>query len=91
MSINQETQDSSVDIQQYWLIFKRRLLVSSIVFASVFGATALVTYLTKPVYESEGKLVFTKKSGASSLSGLSQQMGELGALTNLSNPVDTES
>lgn len=91
MSINQETQDSSVDIQQYWLIFKRRWLVASIVFASVFGATALVTYLTKPVYESEGKLVFTKKSGASSLSGLSQQMGELGALTNLSNPVDTES
>jgi capsular exopolysaccharide synthesis family protein len=91
MSINQETQDSSVDIQQYWLIFKRRWLVASIVFASVFGATALVTYLTKPVYESEGKLVFTKKSGSSSLSGLSQQMGELGALTNLSNPVDTES
>ena len=91
MSINQEDQDSPIDIQQYWLIFKRRWLVASIVFASVFGVTAFVTYLTKPVYESEGKLVFTKKSGASSLSSLSQQMGELGALTNLSNPVDTES
>ena len=91
MSINQEDQDSSIDIQQYWLIFKRRWPMASVVFALVFGVAALVTYSTKPVYESEGKLVFTKKSGASSLSSLSQQMGELGALTNLSNPVDTES
>ena len=91
MSINQEDQDSPIDIQQYWIIFKRRWPVASVVFAFVFGVTALVTYSTKPVYESEGKLVFTKKSGASSLSSLSQQMGELGALTNLSNPVDTES
>ncbi|MDD1429466.1 chain-length determining protein, partial [Dolichospermum sp. ST_sed9] len=92
MSINQEEQDSSIDIQQYWLIFKRRWLVSSIVFASVFGITAFVTYTTKPTYESEGKLVFTKKGVASSLTtNISQQMGELGGLTNLSNPVDTES
>ncbi|WP_235334502.1 hypothetical protein [Aphanizomenon flos-aquae] len=61
MSINQEEQDSPIDIQQYWLIFKRRWPVASVVFAFVFGVTALVTYSTKPVYESEGKLVFTKK------------------------------
>ena len=91
MSINQEDQDSSIDIQQYWLIFKRRWPVASVVFAIVFGVTALVTYSTKPVYESEGKLVFTKKDAASSLTSISQQMGELGGLTNLSNPVDTES
>jgi polysaccharide biosynthesis transport protein len=92
MSINQEDQDSSIDIQQYWLMFKKHWLVSSIVFASVFGITALITYTTKPVYESEGKLVFTKKGVASSLTtSISQQMGELGGLTNLSNPVDTES
>jgi capsular exopolysaccharide synthesis family protein len=59
---------------------------------SVFGATALITYATKPVYESDGKLVFTKKGWASSLTtSISQQIGELGGLTNLSNPVDTES
>ena len=91
MSINQEDQDSSIDIQQYWLIFKRRWPVASVVFAIVFGVTALATYSTKPVYESEGKLVFTKKDAASSLTSISQQMGELGGLTNLSNPVDTES
>ncbi|MEY2912287.1 MAG: Tyrosine-protein kinase etk [Cyanobacteriota bacterium] len=89
MPINQEDQDS-IDIQQYWLIFKRRWLVASVVMASVISATAFVTYTQKPVYESQGKLVFTKKDAASSLSSLSDKMGELGGLTNLSNPVDTE-
>jgi capsular exopolysaccharide synthesis family protein len=89
MSINQEDQDS-IDIQQYWLILKRRWFVASVVMASVIGATAFVTYSQKPVYESQGKLVFTKKDGASSLSSLSDKMGEMGGLTNLSNPVDTE-
>jgi len=89
MSINQEDQDS-IDIQQYWLILKRRWFVASVVMASVISATAFITYTQKPVYESQGKLVFTKKDPASSLSSLSDKMGELGGLTNLSNPVDTE-
>lgn len=89
MSINQEDQDS-IDIQQYWLILKRRWVVASFVMASVISATAFVTYTQKPVYESQGKLVFTKKDTASSLSSLSDKMGELGGLTNLSNPVETE-
>jgi len=87
--MNQEDQDS-IDIQQYWLILKRRWVVASFVMASVISATAFVTYTQKPVYESQGKLVFTKKDTASSLSSLSDKMGELGGLTNLSNPVDTE-
>ena len=89
MSINQEDQDS-IDIQQYWLILKRRWFVASVVMASVISATAFITYTQKPVYESQGKLVFTKKDPASSLSSLSDKMGELGGLTTLSNPVDTE-
>ncbi|MBD1215070.1 MAG: polysaccharide biosynthesis tyrosine autokinase [Dolichospermum circinale Clear-D4] len=89
MSMNQEDQDS-IDIQQYWLILKRRWVVASFVMASVISATAFVTYTQKPVYESQGKLVFTKKDTASSLSSLSDKMGELGGLTNLSNPVETE-
>jgi polysaccharide biosynthesis transport protein len=89
MSINQEDQDS-IDIQQYWLILKRRWFLASVVMATVISATAFVTYTQKPVYESQGKLVFTKKDAASYLSSLSDKMGELGGLTNLSNPVDTE-
>ncbi|MFM5898592.1 MAG: GumC family protein, partial [Dolichospermum sp.] len=85
----QEDQDT-IDIQQYWLILKRRWFPASVVIASVISATAFVTYTQKPVYESQGKMVFTKKDTASSLSSLSNKMGELSGLTNLSNPVDTE-
>ncbi|OUL37704.1 chain-length determining protein [Nostoc sp. T09] len=79
-----------IDFHQYWPILKRRWPVTTVVIGSVFGLTALVTFLQKPVYESQAKLLFNKQSGVSSLSGLSSQVGELSGLTNLSNPVDTE-
>lgn len=90
MSTKPEAQDSSLNFQQYWLILKRRWLVTSVVISSVFGVTALVTFSQKPVYESDGKLLFNKQSGVSSLTSLTAKVGELGGLTNLSNPVDTE-
>ncbi|MBW4561962.1 MAG: polysaccharide biosynthesis tyrosine autokinase [Mojavia pulchra JT2-VF2] len=79
-----------IDFQQYWPILKRRWPVTATVIGSVFGLTALVTFLQKPVYESQAKLLFNKQSGVSSLTGLSSQVGELSGLTNFSNPVDTE-
>jgi capsular exopolysaccharide synthesis family protein len=79
-----------IDFQQYWPILKRRWPVTAVVIGSVFGLTALVTFLQKPVYESQAKLLFNKQNGVSSLTGLSSQVGELSGLTNLSNPVDTE-
>ncbi|MBW4642087.1 MAG: polysaccharide biosynthesis tyrosine autokinase [Goleter apudmare HA4340-LM2] len=89
MPTKQEDQDT-IDLRQYWTILKRRWLVTSVVIGSVFGLTALVTFLQKPVYESQAKLLFNKQNGVSSLTGISAKMGELGGLTNLSNPVDTE-
>ncbi|BAY12879.1 GumC family protein [Calothrix sp. NIES-2098] len=79
-----------IDFQEYWPILKRRWPVTAVVIGSVFGLTALVTFVQKPVYESQAKLLFNKQSGVSSLTGLSSQVGELSGLTNLSNPVDTE-
>jgi succinoglycan biosynthesis transport protein ExoP len=89
MPTKQEHQDT-IDLQHYWTILKRRWLVTSVVIGSVFGLTTLVTFLQKPVYESQAKLLFNKQNGVSSLTGISAKMGELGGLTNLSNPVDTE-
>ncbi|MBD2353382.1 polysaccharide biosynthesis tyrosine autokinase [Tolypothrix sp. FACHB-123] len=79
-----------INFQQYWPILKRRWPITAVVISSVFGLTALATFIQKPVYESQAKLLFNKQSGASSLTGLSSQVGELSGLTNLSNPVDTE-
>ena len=92
--IIQQEQDTSVDLSKYWHIIRKHWVPTSIVIASVFGLTAIVTFTQKPIYESQGKLVFTKKDVVSSLSSLTNiagKVGELGGLTNTSNPVDTES
>ncbi|MEH1823865.1 MAG: polysaccharide biosynthesis tyrosine autokinase [Nostoc sp.] len=89
MPSNQEDRDS-VDFHQYWLILKRRWLLIVIVIGSVFGLTGLFTFIQKPIYEAKGKLLFNKQNGVSSLTGLSDQVGQLSGVTSLSNPLDTE-
>jgi capsular exopolysaccharide synthesis family protein len=89
MPSEQEDRDY-VDLQQYWLILKRRWLVTATMIGSVFGITALASFTQKPVYEAQGKLLLKQQSGASSLTGLSEKVGELSGLTNLSNPLETE-
>lgn len=80
-AISQE-QDSSFDISRFWHVIRKRWFPTSIVMASVFGLTAIVTFTQKPIYESQGKLVFAKKDAVSSLSSLSNiadKVGDLGA------------
>ena len=91
---NHQEQDASIDISKFWYIIAKHWFPTSIVIASVFGLTAIVTFTQKPIYESQGKLVFAKKDAVSSLSSLSNiadKVGDLGGLTNTSNPIDTES
>ncbi|MFS0516839.1 GumC family protein [Nostoc sp. UIC 10607] len=88
MPSNQE--DQSPDLQQYSLILKRRWLVIAAVTASVFGLSALIAIRQKPIYEAEGKLLFSKTDRVSSLTSPSAQVGELSSVTQLSSPLDTE-
>ncbi|MHC5831754.1 MAG: GumC family protein, partial [Nostoc sp.] len=44
----------------------------------------------KPIYEAEGKLLFSKTDRVSSLTNPSAQVGELNGVTLLSSPLDTE-
>jgi len=93
MNTSQE-QDLSVDLSKYWHIIQKRWVPTSIVIGSVLGLTTIITFVQKPIYEAQGKLVFSKRDAASSLSSLANiadKVGELGGLTNTSNPVDTES
>ncbi len=89
MSPSHEDQDS-LDLQRYWLILKRRWLPGFLAVSSIFGLTAALTYLQKPVYEAEGTLLFKKTNQVSSLSGMTEKAGELSGLTQMSNPLDTE-
>ena len=87
MTTAQEQEDSSIDLSRFWHIIRKRWVLTSIVFASVFGLTAIVTFSQKPIYESQGKLVFSKRNAASSLSSFANLAG----LANISSPIDTES
>ncbi|RCJ35202.1 chain-length determining protein [Nostoc punctiforme NIES-2108] len=89
MPSHQDDQDL-INFQQYWRILKRRWFLIAIIMGSVFGVTGLVAFSKKPIYESEGKLLFNKESGLSSLTGVNEQLGQLSGVTNLSNPLETE-
>ncbi|MBC1218440.1 polysaccharide biosynthesis tyrosine autokinase [Nostoc sp. UCD121] len=89
MPSHQDDQDL-INFHQYWLTVKRRWFVIVIIMGSVFGATGFLTFSQKPIYEAEGKLLFNKESGVSSLTGVSEQLGQLSGVTNLSNPLETE-
>ncbi|AVZ30699.1 GumC family protein [Nodularia spumigena] len=85
----QEDQDE-IDLRQYWLAVKRRWFLIVIIIGSVFGITSFVTFNQKPIYEAEGKLIFDKQNSVSSLTGVSEGVGELSGLTNSSNPLETQ-
>ncbi|MDB9347602.1 GumC family protein [Nodularia spumigena] len=85
----QEDQDE-IDLRQYWLVVKRRWLLVVIIIGSVFGITSFVTFNQKPIYEAEGKLIFDKQNSVSSLTGVSEGVGELSGLTSSSNPLETQ-
>lgn len=89
MPSHQDDQDL-INFQQYWLILKRRWLLIATIMGSVFGVTGLVTFSQQPIYEAEGKLLFNKQSGVSSLTGVSDKLGQLSGVTNSSNPLETE-
>ena len=85
----QESHDF-VDLQQYWLILKRRWLPAAIVAGSTLGIGIVVTLLQKPVYMAEGKLMLNKSDRASALANLAGEAKELSALTQQSNPIETQ-
>ncbi|MGV0107962.1 polysaccharide biosynthesis tyrosine autokinase [Nostoc sp. DSM 114160] len=89
MPSNQEDQNS-LDLQQYSLLLKRRWLIIAAVTASIFGLSTLNAIKQKPIYEAEGKLLFSKTDRVSSLTNPSAQVGELRSVTEINSPLDTE-
>ena len=85
-----EVTHESLNLQSYWLIWQRRWVPAVLIFGTVFGLTAAITTLQKPVYEAEGKLLLNKTNRLSALTGLAEQAGELSSLTQQSNPLATE-
>ena len=87
MQMNNNTQE--VDIQQYWLIIKRRWIF---IVAAMFGSVGLSWFVIlqqKPQYQADGLLLF-KSDRISSLTKAAEKIGDLESLMREGNPLDTQ-
>lgn len=83
--------ESSLDLEQYWLILKRRRVPALAVFFLVFAATTLIMVLRKPIYLAEGNLLIKKLSSTPLLTEVGEGVGQLQPLNDItSSPLDTE-
>jgi len=85
-----ELQESSVSLEKYWTILKRRWLATLFITISVFIIAQLATSFKKPLYLAEGKLRFQRNNATSSITGLGTEIGKLDPLMQMSNPLNTE-
>jgi succinoglycan biosynthesis transport protein ExoP len=83
--------ESSIDLEQYRLILKRRRVPALIVFFLIFVTTTLTMILRKPVYIAEGNLLIKKLSSTPVLTQVGEGVGQLQPLNEVrSSPLDTE-
>ncbi len=78
-----------IDIQKYFQVIKRRWLPALGVCALTVTGASLYALSRKPSYTAEGS-VMIKSNRTSSLTGLSEDLGRLEALTQNNNPLDTQ-
>jgi polysaccharide biosynthesis transport protein len=85
-----ELQESSISLEKYWTILKRRWGATLFITISVFVVAQLATSFKKPIYLAEGKLRFQRSNTTSSITGLGAEIGKLDPLMQQSNPINTE-
>ncbi|HBB31969.1 MAG TPA: lipopolysaccharide biosynthesis protein [Cyanobacteria bacterium UBA8803] len=81
--------DINIDFQQFWLILKRRWLPALTIFSGVVGLSGLAALSKVPTYEAQGSLQVVPDQTAA-LTGVGKESTNLQALSNLTNPSETE-
>ncbi len=81
---------TSLGIDQYWEIVKRRWLPGSIVFLSVLTLGIIATSIKENMYQAEAKLKFKESTVSSSLNESSKVLGAFSPIAEKGNPLDTE-
>ena len=81
---------TSLGIEQYWQIVRRRWLPGSVVFFSVLTLGFVATSLKQNVYEAEAKLKFKGSTISSSLTEVSKALNAFAPIAQQGNPIDTE-
>lgn len=86
-----QTKDYSeeIEIQQYWLILKRRWTVAVTVFLGSVGLSGFAIFKQGPKYEASGMLLF-KSDRISSLTKAGEKIGDLESLVREANPSTTQ-
>ncbi len=87
-----ESQESSLSLDKYWQVLKRRWVPGLAAFFPVFLLSLLSSSLKKPTYVAEGKLQFQRTNASSSLTEFGTNIGKLESVAqdNVSNPLQTE-
>jgi polysaccharide biosynthesis transport protein len=85
-----ELQESSISLDKYWTILKRRWAATLFITISVFIVAQFAVSLKKPIYVAEGKLRFQRSNTGSSITGLGAEIGRLDALIEQNNPLNLE-
>lgn len=87
MQMKNNTQE--IDIQQYWLIIKRRWLFIVAAMLGSVGLSWFVILQQKPQFKANGLLLF-KSDRISSLTKAAEKIGDLESLMREGNPLDTQ-
>ncbi|MBV6623906.1 MAG: polysaccharide biosynthesis tyrosine autokinase [Rivularia sp. (in: Bacteria)] len=78
-----------IDIQQYWLILKRRWLFLVAAMLGSIGLSWFIILRQKPEYQANGLLLF-KSDRISSLTKAGEKIGDLESLMREGNPLETQ-
>jgi len=78
-----------VEIQQYWLVLKRRWKVVAAVFLTSVGLSGFAILKQTPKYQASGMLLF-KSDRISSLTKAGEKIGDLESLVREGNPLTTQ-
>ena len=87
-----EYQESSLSLDKYWQVLKRRWVPGLAAFFPVFLLSLLSSSLRKPTYLAEGKLQFQRTNATSSLTEFGTNIGKLESVAqdNTTSPLQTE-
>jgi capsular exopolysaccharide synthesis family protein len=87
-----ESQESSLSIDKYWQVLKRRWVPGLAAFFPVFLLSLLSSSLKKPTFIAEGKLQFQRINATSSLTEFGSDIGKLESVAqdNATSPLQTE-
>ncbi|MCU0551577.1 MAG: polysaccharide biosynthesis tyrosine autokinase [Leptolyngbya sp. Prado105] len=77
------------DLQNYWLVLKRRWLTAATVLAATVGLVGLATSMQRPSFEANGRLL-VQSNRTTSLTGVGEKVGTLESLKREGNPLDTQ-